>query len=168
MRAPLLALALLFLLAACSPVGSVVRPPRFALLEAGITAVDPPGLSPAPSATVSLKLRVTNPNPVGLAADEVAASLFLNGDRAAGATIPRLGLPANGTTDVTVPVAVPLSGTTLWESVLDAARGKPVAYRLEGAFSLDLGPLGRPRFGPYVLAQDTLKAAPLSPARPFF
>ena len=156
-------------LSACSVVGPIVRPPKFSLLEAGVTGLNAPGVFSNPSATVSMRVRVDNPNPIGVPVRRVTATLYLDGEAAASIEPLDFELAASASRVLTIHVVVPLSGTLLWSSVLKAARGRAVAYRLEGQFSLDLGALGQPHFGPYVLAQDTLRAGTaLTPAPPSF
>lgn len=167
MRALALALAVLGL-AACSPVGTVIRTPQFELLEVGLERFDPPGLGTPARAVVRLRLQGRNPNPFGGRIEEVAFDLMLDGRQAATAGTPGFDLPGGGTpAPIVVDVIVPVTPQNL-EALLRIARGEAVSYRLDGSFRLDLGSLGKPRFGPYAFAQGTYRSPAGPPARPGF
>lgn len=167
MTRALLVLALIGL-AACSPVGTVIRTPQFRLLEVGLERFDPPGLEAPARAVIRLQIEARNPNPYGGRIEDVAFDLMLDGRKAATAGTPGFDLPGgNQPARVVVDVALPVNDANL-ESLLRIARGEAVAYRLDGAFSLSLGALGTPRFGPYAFVHGTYRAPAGAPQRPGF
>ncbi|HWG84308.1 MAG TPA: LEA type 2 family protein, partial [Deinococcales bacterium] len=117
---------------------------------------------------VRLVVEGRNPNPLGARVGDLSFDLVLEGAPAATASAPDFTLAANGVpARITVDVEVPVTTANLG-SLLRIARGEAVSYRLDGRFAVDLGALGRPRFGPYTLAQGTFRSPPGPPARPSF
>ncbi|MBB6097931.1 LEA14-like dessication related protein [Deinobacterium chartae] len=166
-HASLLVPAVAALLASCAPrLGAAVQVPQITVEQTALERLDPPGLGIPASATVSLKLRVRNPNPFGVRLSRVDGDFYLDGLKVTQVSAPGVDIAATGVSTVTVNVQVPLSNQNLGKFA-DLAVGKTVAYRLEGSFEVDAGALGKPTFGPYTLAQGVIKDAPILKAPEF-
>ena len=156
------------LLASCAVVGNVVRTPTFEMKEAGFERFDPPGLDGPAKAVIRLTVEGRNPNPAGGRIEDLGFDLLLEGAKVVNATAPSFELAANNTPKlIPIDIEVPVTPATL-VSLLKIAKGDPVTYRLEGAFRVDLGVLGKPRFGPYTMAQGTYRAPTVVAAPPSF
>jgi hypothetical protein len=168
MKRLLLALALIPTLASCALFGSVVRTPTFEIKEAGFERFDPPGLDTPPVAVLKLYLEGRNPNPAGGTIQEMAFDVLLDGQKIVGASAPDFTLEANNKPQIIpITITVPITAGSL-QNLFRVVRGDPVSYRLEGAFRVNLGPLGSPRFGPYTFAQGTFKSQTLQTQPPSF
>jgi hypothetical protein len=111
------------------------------------------------AATLRLWARVHNPNSFGLTLSTIAGSVYLEDTRAASVDFP-LGLPLQPGLEEVIPLDVSLRLSDLpgLGGVLGrAVSGDPLAYRLEGRFTVDAGPLGTPSFGPATLLQGEVR-----------
>ncbi len=102
--------------------------------------------------------RISNPNPVGLTLSTLRAEVSLDGTRAATGDFP-LGLPltAGGQSDVPLDLSIDFADLPGLADVLRRAVGnQQVPYEVDGTFSIDVGALGRPSFGPMRLFQGRL------------
>lgn len=168
MKRLLILLALTPMLASCALFGSVVRTPTFEIKEAGFERFDPPGLDTPAVAVLKLYLEGRNPNPAGGTIQEMSFDILLDGQKVVGANAPDFTLPANNVpTIIPVTVTVPITAGSL-QNLFRVVRGDPVSYRLQGAFRVNLGPLGSPRFGPYTFAEGTFKSQTLQSQPPSF
>ena len=110
-------------------------------------------------ATLRLWARVHNPNSFGLTLKAIAGSVYLEDTRAASVDFP-LGLPLQPGLEEVIPLDVSLRLADLpgLGGVLGrAVGGNPLAYRLEGRFTVDAGALGTPSFGPATLLQGEVR-----------
>lgn len=110
-------------------------------------------------ATLRLWARVHNPNSFGLTLSTIAGSVYLEDIRAATVDFP-LGLPLPPGLEEVIPLDVSLRLSDLpgLGGILGrAVSGNPLAYRLEGRFTVDAGPLGTPSFGPATLLQGEVR-----------
>jgi late embryogenesis abundant protein len=111
------------------------------------------------AATLRLWARVRNPNSFGLTLSAIDGSVFLEDTRAASVDFP-LGLPLEPGLEEVIPLDVSLRLSDLpgLGGVLGrAVSGNPLAYRLEGRFTVDAGPLGTPTFGPSTLLRGEVR-----------
>lgn len=178
-RLPLLpALALSSLaasLSACAPGQPLVQVPTVEVTRIQLTGLTlpassllgnllPGGLSggavSVPTANVALDLRVTNPNALPLNMANLGADLIVDGAHMGHVDLPNVALPARGTAQQRAEIALPVTLDTA-ANFLKVARGQLVTYRLDGAFTLNLGALGQPTFRPFTLTQGQWKQAPL-------
>jgi Late embryogenesis abundant protein len=168
MKRLLILVALTPLLGSCALFGSVVRTPTFEIKEAGFERFDAPGLDTPPVAVLKLYLEGRNPNPAGGTIQEMAFDVLLDGQKIVGASAPDFTLEANNKPQIIpVTITVPITPGSL-QNLLRVVRGDPVSYRLEGAFRVNLGPLGSPKFGPYTFAEGTFKSQTLQTQPPSF
>jgi len=148
----LLASLLALGLGACAPVPSAVQVPTFEAQTVHLTGLSLPGGGSPALASLSLRLRVQNPNPVPVRLAGITGRLILDGEDVGTVDLPDVNLPVRGEAvqeaSLRLPVTLQSAG-----AFLRVARGQEVAYRVDGTFTADLGPLGRPRFGPFTLAQ---------------
>ncbi|MFC4425302.1 LEA type 2 family protein [Deinococcus navajonensis] len=151
-------------LSACAPGQAVLQVPSVDIQQVRLTGLTlPGGLGGGPPvALLTIDLAVTNPNPLPLRLANLAGQLVIDGAEVGQVTFPNLNLPARGTAQQTANVAVPVSLSTA-ASFLKVARGQLVTYRLDGGFSVNLGPLGEQTFGPFTLSQGQWKQAPILP-----
>jgi hypothetical protein len=134
--APLLALGL----GACTPAQTAIQVPTFEVQSVRLTRLSlPSGPNPA-LASVTLRLRVGNPNPLPVRLANIAGRLVIDGADVGSVNLPGVNL--------SIPVSLQTAG-----AFLQVARGEQVSYRVDGSFTADLGVLGRPTFGPFTLAQ---------------
>lgn len=156
--APLLALGL----GACAPVPSAIQVPTFEAQTVRLTGLTLPGSGGPARASLSLRLRVQNPNPVPVRLARISGRLILDGEDVGTVDLPDVKLPARGEAsqeaDLHLPVTLESAG-----AFLRVARGQEVAYRVDGTFTADLGPLGRPSFGPFTLAQGVWQQRAILP-----
>lgn len=153
-------------LSACAPTQPIVQVPAVEVQQVRLTGLSlPGGLMPggpleAPTAHVTLDLRVTNPNPFALTLAHVGADLVIDGANVGHVDLPAVVLPARGTAAQVAHAAVPVTLDTA-AGFVKVARGQLVTYRLDGTLTVNLGPLGAQRFGPFTLSQGQWKQPPL-------
>jgi LEA14-like dessication related protein len=159
--------ALALLLSGC--VQNLVRSPQFEMREAGLLRLNPPGLENiAPEAVIRITLDARNPNGFDLNLEELRFDLLMDGAKVAASSIKGLSLKQNGALSTFfADVEVPISPTTL-QSLGKIISGSSIQYRLDGAFSVDAGPFGKPRFGPVTLAQGRYQSPSLGAQPPSF
>ncbi|WP_293915351.1 LEA type 2 family protein [Deinococcus sp.] len=158
--APVLLAAALLGLPGCAPaLRQVIQVPTFKVEQTRLTGLS---LGSPAIARVSIKLRISNPNPVGARLADIGGRFFLNGTDVGAINLPNVNLPARGDTvqDAQLEIPVSLQTAAVW---LQVARGREMPYRLDGTFTADLGALGQPSFGPYTLAQGQFKQAAILP-----
>ncbi|MFC4639412.1 LEA type 2 family protein [Deinococcus hohokamensis] len=150
-------------LSACAPTQAVLQVPSVDVQQVRLTGLSLPGGFSGPAvAQLTIDLAVTNPNPLPLRLANLAGQLVIDGAEVGQVTFPNLNLPARGTAQQVANVALPVTLSTA-TSFLKVARGQLVTYRLDGGFSVNLGPLGEQRFGPFTLSQGQWKQAPILP-----
>jgi late embryogenesis abundant protein len=111
------------------------------------------------AATLRLWARVHNPNSFGLTLSAIDGSVYLEDTRAASVDFP-LGLPLQPGVEEIIPLDVSLRLSDLpglGGVLARAVSGNPLAYRLEGRFTVDAGPLGTPSFGPSTLLRGEVR-----------
>ncbi len=150
-------------------VQNVIRSPQFEMREAGLLKLNPPGLNGvAPEAVIRVTLDARNPNPFELNLEELRFDLFLDGAKLAAGIGSKLQLKAGGVpSSFFVDVEIPISTNTL-QSLGKIVAGSSVQYRLDGSFKVDAGPLGKPGFGPYTLAQGRYQSPSIASQPPSF
>jgi hypothetical protein len=146
-RAAGAALLLAGVLAGCATLQNLVQAPRFSVApgrQAELRLAGPSLGSPLGGATVRIWARVENPNAVGINLTRLDGNLFLEDARAADVSLP-LGLPLLAQRDTVVPLDITLALAEL-PGLAGVARkvlgAGAVAYRLDGAVTVDAGPLG--------------------------
>jgi hypothetical protein len=85
--------------------------------------------------------------------------VFLEDTQAASVEFP-LGLPLEPGLGQDIPLDVSLRLSDLpglGNVVVRAIGGQPLAYRLDGRFTVDAGPLGTPSFGPATLLRGEVR-----------
>ena len=154
-------------LVGCVP--NLVQTPQFEMREAGLLKLNPPGLNNVPpEAIIRVMLTARNPNPVDLALTEMKFDMFLDGQKVASGSTPGFNMKANGApSNVPVDVSIPIDPNTL-QSMFKIVSGNRITYRLDGSFAVDAGALGRPRFGPFTIAQGSFQAPSLASQPPSF
>lgn len=151
------------LLGACAPLQQIALVPQVEVQGVRLTSLTlPGGVGRAPVATLTLNLRVTNPNPLPLRVANLAGSLIIDGANVGDVTFPNVALPARGSAEQLAQVSVPVTLNTA-ASFLKVARGQLVTYRVDGGFTADFGPLGLQQFGPFTLSQGQWKQDPIIP-----
>jgi LEA14-like dessication related protein len=115
-----------------------------------------------PTANVTLRVKVGNPNPVPVRLANIASRLILDGQDVGTVNLPNVNLPARGETVQDANLSLPLS-LSAGAAFLNVARGQQVSYRLDGTFTADLGVLGQPTFGPFTLSQGVWKQPAILP-----
>ncbi len=160
-------LVLASLLVGCVP--NLVQTPQFEMREAGLLRLNPPGLNGvAPEAVIRIVLSARNPNPIDLGLTEMNFNLALDGAKIAGGGTPGFNMKANGVpSTVPVDVTIPITPATL-QSMFKIVSGSKVSYTIDGTFAVDAGSLGRPKFGPFVIAQGAYQAPSLASTPPKF
>jgi hypothetical protein len=110
---------------------------------------------------------VTNPNPVGLRLTSLEGGLVLRGATAADVRfVGGVDLPAQGSAELVLDVAVPLPGASgLLDAAVALVGGAPVAYRVEAAVGVDLFGV-RTAFPRATLLQGELQGPPLAASAP--
>jgi hypothetical protein len=158
---------LVWLLVGCVP--NLVQTPQFEMREAGLLRLNPPGLNGvAAEAVVRVLLVARNPNPVDLGLTEMNFDLFLDGAKLAAGSTPGFNMKANSVpSNVTVDVTIPINPQSL-QSLFKIVTGNRLTYRIDGGFAVDAGALGRPRFGPFTIAQGAFQAPSLASQPPRF
>lgn len=148
--------ALSVVLAGCATLGQLIQPPTFSAApnqQSQIRLVGPGSGHPLGGIGIRLYARVQNPNPFGLTLTRLAGNLFLEGQRTANVDLP-LGLPMRAAQDTVLPIDVSVSFADIpgiVTTIQQALSRNTVAYRLDGTFGVDAGPLGQPTFGPQTL-----------------
>ncbi|ADV67879.1 LEA type 2 family protein [Deinococcus maricopensis] len=149
-------------LSACVPGQPLLQVPTFQVDGARLTSITLPGGGRPATATLTIALRVQNPNPLPLRVANIGGAVTLDGEDVGHVDFPNIALPARGEARqqavVTLPITFANAGV-----FLRVARGQQVAYRVDGTFTVDAGPLGRPTFGPYTLVQGVLQEPAILP-----
>lgn len=162
---PLLPLALLAALTACTPT-QVLQVPTVNVQSVRLTSLRVPGglfnASGPPTANLTLNLLVTNPNPIPLRMANIAGNLIIDGADVGTVNLPNVDLPASGSAQQAANVAIPVTLDTA-ANFLKVARGQLVTYRLDGSFTANFGLLGAQTFGPFTLSQGQWKQAAIIP-----
>ena len=157
-------MAVLLLSLSCASLGQlarVIQPLRFSEVpgqQSTIRLAGPSSRQPLGGAALRLWTRISNPNPVGITLSTLRADVSLNGTHAATGDFP-LGLPlaAGAETDVPLELSIDFADLPGLADVLRRAiASQQVPYEVDGTFSIDVGSLGRPRFGPMRLFQGRL------------
>jgi hypothetical protein len=152
---------------ACASLGAlrqIVQPPRFEEArdrQAELRFLSPSANLPIGGAGVRVWLKVTNPNAFGFSLSTLAATLLLEGNRAATGDFP-LGLPLQAGQETVVPLDLTVSFSDLpglAGTLRRIAVGGVVPYVLEGTVGVDAGTLGKPSFGPMRLTTGELRVA---------
>jgi late embryogenesis abundant protein len=111
------------------------------------------------AATLRLWAHVENPNSFGLTLSAIEGAVFLEDTQAASVAFP-LGLPLEPGLGQDIPLDVSLRLSDLpglGGVITRAIGGQPLAYRLDGRFTVDAGPLGTPSFGPATLLRGEVR-----------
>ena len=158
------ALAAVLASSSCASLGEFARaiqPLRFSEVPGQQSTVRLEGPSlrrPLGGAALRLWTRISNPNPVGITLSTLRAEVSLDGTRAATGDFP-LGLPLGAGADSDVPLDLSIDFADL-PGLADVLRraiaSQQVPYEVDGTFSIDVGALGRPSFGPMRLFQGRL------------
>lgn len=156
--APLLALGL----GACAPAQPTLQVPTFEVQSVRLTRLSLPSGSAPALASLTLRLRVQNPNPVPVRLANIAGKFVIDGQEVGTVNLPNVGLPARGEAEQRADLSLPVTLQTAG-AFLRVARGQEVSYRVDGAFTADLGVLGRPTFGPFTLAQGVWQQPAILP-----
>ncbi len=162
-RLRLTLVAVTMLVAGCATVANLlqVQAPRFAVSEgrrSELRLLGPSAERPLGGAAIRIWSRVENPNDFGLTLTDVEGDLLLEGTRAATVDLP-LGLPLRARQDSIIPLDLVVRFDDLpglADAAIRFATRRSVAYRLDGRFGVDAGPLGRPTFGPTTLLTGEL------------
>jgi len=159
-----LALTALLVTSSCASLGElarVIQPLRFSEVPgqpSTIRLAGPSTRQPLGGAALRLWTRVSNPNPVGITLSTLRAEVSLDGTRAATGDFP-LGLPLAAGADSDVPLDLSIDFADLprlGDVLRRAVASQQMPYEVEGTFSIDVGALGRPSFGPMRLFQGRL------------
>lgn len=148
--------------ATLGPLAQLVQPPRFEQADdqpAEIRLIAPSLRMPTGGAAVRIWLEITNPNAFGFTLSTVAATLALEGSRAAAGDFP-LGLPLQPGQQSVVPLDLSISFAdvpALAGVARQIAAGGAIDYRLDGTVGIDAGRLGTPSFGPMLLTRGELR-----------
>ncbi|MDB5045820.1 MAG: Water stress and hypersensitive response protein [Deinococcus sp.] len=153
------AAALCATLVGCAPLQQAVQVPTFEVQSVRLNSLT---LLGNPTANVTLRVKVGNPNPVPVRLANIASRLILDGQDVGTVNLPNVNLPARGETVQDANLSLPLS-LSAGAAFLNIARGQQVSYRLDGTFTADLGVLGQPTFGPFTLSQGVWKQPAILP-----
>ncbi|MFB9993922.1 LEA type 2 family protein [Deinococcus oregonensis] len=143
----------------CAPLQQAVQVPTFEVQSVRLNSLT---LLGNPTANVTLRVKVGNPNPVPVRLANIASRLILDGQDVGTVNLPNVNLPARGETVQDANLSLPLS-LNAGAAFLNIARGQQVSYRLDGTFTADLGVLGQPTFGPFTLSQGVWKQPAILP-----
>lgn len=146
-------------LVGCAPLQQAVQVPTFEVQSVRLNSLT---LLGNPTANVTLRVKVGNPNPVPVRLANIASRLILDGQDVGTVNLPNVNLPARGETVQDANLTLPLS-LSAGAAFLNVARGQQVSYRLDGTFTADLGVLGQPTFGPFTLSQGVWKQPAILP-----
>ncbi|PYQ39996.1 MAG: hypothetical protein DMF77_19745 [Acidobacteria bacterium] len=111
------------------------------------------------AATLRLWAHVENPNTFGLTLSAIEGAVYLEDTHAASVDFP-LGLPLEPGLGQDIPLDISLRLSelpSLGGVIARAVSGQPLAYRLDGRFTVDAGPLGTPSFGPSTLLRGEVR-----------
>jgi len=153
------------LVASCAtlgPLAQIVQPPTFRQAEnqpAEIRLIAPSVRQPTGGAGVRIWLEVTNPNAFGFTLSTLAATLSIEGTRAATGDFP-LGLPLSARQQSVVPLDLSINfadAPGLASAVRQLATRGSIAYQLDGTAGIEAGRLGTPTFGPMRLTSGELR-----------
>jgi hypothetical protein len=111
------------------------------------------------AATLRLWAHVENPNTFGLTLAAIEGAVYLEDTHAASVDFP-LGLPLEPGLGQDIPLDISLSLRdlpSLGGVIARAVSGQPLAYRLDGRFTVDAGALGTPSFGPSTLLRGEVR-----------
>ena len=156
--------AAVLLTSSCASLGElarVIQPLRFSEApgrQSTVRLAGPSTRQPLGGAALRLWTRISNPNPIGITLSTLRAEVSLDGTRAATGDFP-LGLPltAGGESDVLLDLSIDFADLPGLADVLRrAVANQQVPYQVDGTFSIDVGALGRPSFGPMRLFQGQL------------
>jgi hypothetical protein len=147
--------------AAVTALGQLIQPPRFEQADqvADLSIIGPSPGHPAGGASVTLWIRVTNPNPFGFTVSTLDTTLLLEGQRAATGSFP-LGLPLGAGQESVIPLDLTISFTDVpgLSGVLRQAVSRQVVeFQLDGTVGIDAGRLGQPTFGPMLLVRGEIR-----------
>lgn len=147
---------------ACAPRQPILQVPEFKVQSVALRSLTLPGLGRPAVATLSVQLRVHNPNPVSVRVARAGGRILLDDLDVGTVNLPNVDLPAGGDATQEAVVDLPVTLANL-ATFVKVGRGEAVPYRLEGSFTVDAGLLGKPTFGPYVVAQGVLKQPRILP-----
>jgi hypothetical protein len=148
--------------ATLGPLAQIVQPPTFRQADnqlAEIRLIAPSVRQPTGGAGVRIWLEVTNPNAFGFTLSTLAATLSVEGTRAATGDFP-LGLPLTARQQSIVPLDLYIDFADvpgLASVVRQLATRGSVGYQLDGTVGIDAGRLGTPTFGPMQLTSGELR-----------
>ncbi len=143
-------------LGACATLGQLIQPPTFSAAssqQAQLRLLGPGSGRPLGGLGIRLYARVQNPNAFGLTLTRLAGNLYIENARTANVDLP-LGLPLRAAQDTVLPIDINVSFADIpnvVNTLKTALNQNAVAYRLDGTFGVDAGPLGQPSFGPQTL-----------------
>ncbi|ANE43371.1 LEA type 2 family protein [Deinococcus puniceus] len=146
-------------LVGCAPLQQAVQVPTFEVQSARLNSLN---LLGTPTANITLRVKVGNPNGVPVRLANIATRLILDGQDVGTINLPNVNLPARGEAVQDANLSLPLTVST-GATFLKIARGQEASYRLDGTFTADLGVLGQPTFGPFTLAQGVWKQPAILP-----
>jgi hypothetical protein len=147
--------------ATLGPLAQIVQPPTFRQADnqpAEIRLIAPSVRQPTGGAGVRIWLEVTNPNAFGFTLSTLAATMSVEGTRAATGDFP-LGLPLTARQQSVVPLDLYIDFADvpgLASVVRQLATRGSVGYQLDGTVGIDAGRLGTPTFGPMRLTNGEL------------
>lgn len=157
-----LLLALLSVLPSCASLGNVLSAPSFQVDQSQqpqLRLLGPGSGRPAGGAALRLYARVNNPNPIALTLSRLVGGLELGGRQAANVNFP-LGVPLAAGGETVVPLDITISFAdvpALAGTLLSAATGGPVQYRLNGTVGVNAPLLGEQNFGPMTLLNGSVR-----------
>ena len=157
-----LLLALLSLVPACASLGNVFSAPTFRVDESQqpqLRLLGPGSGRPAGGLALRLYARVNNPNPIALTLSRLAGVLELEGRQAANVDFP-LGVPLAASGETLVPLDISISFSDvpgLASTLVNAATGRPLQYRLNGTFGVNAPLIGEQTFGPSTLLNGSVR-----------
>ncbi|THF69416.1 Water stress and hypersensitive response domain-containing protein [Deinococcus sp. Arct2-2] len=146
-------------LVGCTTVQEAVQVPTFEVQSARLNSLS---LLGTPTANITLRVKMGNPNGVPVRLANIASRLILDGQDVGTIDLPNVNLPARGEAVQDANLILPLTVST-GATFLKIARGQEASYRLDGTFTADLGILGQPSFGPFTLAQGVWKQPAILP-----
>jgi LEA14-like dessication related protein len=146
----------------CAPRQTILQVPEFRVESVALRSLTLPGLARPAVATLSVGLRVRNPNPISVRLANASGRFLIDDLDVGRVNLPNVDLPANGEATQEAVVDLPVTVANLGV-FLRVGRGEAVPYRIEGTFTVDAGLLGKPNFGPYVVAQGVLKQPRILP-----
>lgn len=165
LRRGALLLVLLSVLPGCASLGGLANAlsaPTFTVDQSQqpqLRLLGPGSGRPAGGAQLRLYARVSNPNPIALTLASLAGGLELEGRQAADVNFP-LGVPLAARGETVVPLDITISFAdvpAVAGSLLNAAAGRALQYRLNGTFGVDTGIFGRQSFGPTTLLSGAVR-----------